>query len=71
MMSYNTGKIEKVTLNDEEVLVLGVEFKKGHPHKVGQVTLTFPLESVSLTRTESGNSQLSLTTMSTQQQKVF
>lgn len=63
-MLHNTGKIEKVTLNEEEVLVLGVELEKGHPNTTGRVTLTFPLESVALTQTESGNSQLILTTKS-------
>lgn len=66
-MLHSTGKIEKVMINGDEVLVLGVELKKGHPNEIGRVTLTFPLESVSLTRTESGNSQLSLTTLSNRQ----
>lgn len=66
-MSGNPGKIGKVTLNGKELLVLGVELEQGHSSKVGRVTLTLPLESVSLTQMESGSSQLSLTTMSIQQ----
>lgn len=58
------GQIEEVRLNGMEILVFNVEFETGRPDKVGRATITFPLESVSLTQTESGNSRLSLTVQS-------
>ncbi|WP_313546492.1 hypothetical protein [Corynebacterium sp.] len=55
------GQIEKVFLNGTEMIVLGLDFEMKNMDKLGQVTITFPLDAVEVIRTENSNVQVHLT----------